>query len=368
MDKHELKASDAITEDEVRSGFRIKQLPRVLQAVLKADGLPVFTTIRLTRINPRKSRRKAELTQAQYHQDLKNDSLLSNEQLLKLNEARGEWDAEKEKQLKTLQEACAKAMGQLYIDGVGDADAWITELKDEVSSFLATLAASEKPAEEQAALKERFERWLAYNPDRKAEYTTLYAETLGIPEYNSDHDYVRLLEAGLGIDTIDTIGHIDALNERLYRVTQLVKDQEALDQLRDRRLKIFADSVESRRDNTIEMAQLYVTCERWVGGPADEGGKSDGPVTATFDALYDIPFEVLNWLIVQSYLFQNNMADAAQDYLQKFGFMTADPEQPVPSGDSGPSAASPEVPSSSPATLPVATTDSASSVSLPVTT
>ena len=117
--------------------------------------------------------------------------------------------------------------------------------------------------------------------------------------------------------------------------------------------RIFTDTVESRRDNTEEMARLYVTCER-----CDANRKPAGPLFPEFDGLWDLPDEAIQWLLIESYFFHNAVPDEARPYLETFGFLREGRKE---SGESAPSEPSPDPQTSSSDSAPADATAPSSS-------
>jgi len=343
MDKSTEKRLDVVVEDEVRQGYRIKSLPEKLLTLLQEDGGPDIRRVRFTRLNPGKRRKIAEVVQRQYHRDLKNPDILSRDQVLRHVVERGEWSADMDTEMKDLQERTSREMSLLFFDGAQDAS-WATELMKEASAFRDWLK-EVAPGEHQAKLVTVFDRWVDYIPQRQDEYTARFAEDQARERYSHDFDYQQLQILIDHPEVFDRLNAIDDLRDKVSRVMVLQQDRLRLVELQVRHAKIFADCVEQRRDNAEEMARVYFTVDL-VG----DDNKVLGLLTATFDELWDLPEDVVQWLLVESYFFQNGIPDEAREYLETFGFIKADRDgetKPSASGDSGASDESPAPPSSS---------------------
>lgn len=343
MDQATEKRLDAIVEDEVRRGYRIKALPEALLTLLQDEGGPDIRRVRFTRLNPGKRRKIAEVVQRQYHRDLKNPDILSREQVLKFVTERGEWSAAMDTEMKELQERTSREMSLLFFDGAKDAT-WATELLKESQAFRAWVN-EVAPGEHVAEIITTFDRWVDYTPERQDEYTTRFAALQSREAYSQDYDLQRMQILLNVADGYDRLNAIDDLRDRVTRVLVLQQQRLRLVELQVRNAKIFADCVEQRRDNAEEMARVYYTAER-VG----DDSAVVGPLTATFEELWDLPEEVVQWLLVESYFFQNGIPDEAREYLETFGFIKAERDgetTPSASGDSGASDESPAPPSSS---------------------
>lgn len=358
MDKATEKRLDAVNEDEVRRGYRLKALPKVLQANLAEEGGAALTRVRFTRLNPSRRRKIAEVVQRQYHKDLRDPDILSHEQLVKLVTERGEWSEALTKEMHTLQESVNRRMGILFFAKSSDnvveelwekADAYRTLLKEHLT----------EPALENALTI--FSRWVDYTPGVRAFYDETHAPAQNRATYSSDADLQRLYLVTPGLEHRTLLDEIEQLRDKVYDLIVLQRDRVRLNELVNKHAKIFSDSAEQRRDNAEDMARMYFTTER-----VDEDGKPLGPVADSFEALYDFPEDVIQWLLIESYFFQNGTPDEAREYLETVGFLVADrdlTDKASQSSESAVSAESPVPPSSkddsAAATMtPAASTDS----------
>ena len=334
MDQETQKRLDSMLEDEMRLGYRVKDVPEHLSALLAANGGPTISRVRFTRLNPSRRRKIAEVVQKQYHRDLKDPSILSHEQLRELVEQRGEWSVVLDEEMKTLQSSTSRAMGELYAHGLLN-DEWGLEMMRLTALFRAKLETLLENVDQRRELQEMFDRWAEYQTEHAAEYTTKYAADQGRAEYSPDVDQQQLLIA-VGNDTelVDVVYKVEELRDRLYSFLKLQKDRLRLAELQLKHIKIFSESVEQRRDVTEEMARLYFTAER-----VDEAGAPQGPLATTFETVWDFPEETVQWFLLEAYFFQNGIPDQAREYLETFGFLKADPANetnPSSIGDSAP--------------------------------
>jgi hypothetical protein len=365
MDKSTEKRLDAVVEDEVRRGYRIKDLPSDQQQTLQHEGGPTIRRVRFTRLNPGKRRKMAEVVQRQYHRDLKNADILSREQVLKFVTERGEWSDAMDKEMKELQERTNREMSLLFLDGAKDAT-WASELISEARAFRLWAADFILPDKRDETLAV-FERWSEYSTDQQDDYTARFAASQERAQYSHDADLQTLQLAIDHVEAYGKLNDLDELRDKVGRVFRLQRDRIRLLDLQVKNAKIFADCVEQRRDNTEEMARVYFTTEQ-----VNDADKPSGPLTETFDGLWDLPEDVVQWFLVESYFFQNGIPDEAREYLETFGFIKAERESAdktsSTSGGSEPSDASPVPPSTSSDTAAVEATVAASSASAAPTT
>lgn len=335
MEKTIEKRLDSITEDEVQRGFRIKEVPEPLRQAFREEGLPVLERVRLSRLNPSRRRKVNEAVQRQYHRDLQNKELLSNDQILKLVAERGEWSEEMDERIKVLQMETNRAMGELYLEGLTEED-WNTQLQTQAAEFRALIEKSELAEPEKIAVVEAFERWSEFSPERKAYFDAKYAAKQGREEYSAAKDLELVMNNCPNVAAIDCVNTIDDLKDKVVRFLELGKKRQELIQLQLKHAKIFAESVESRRDQCEELARLYYSAEL-----VSETEKGTGPIAPTFEAVWDFPEDVIQWLLVENYFFSNGIPDAAREYLETFGFIKGARAVRSTSGASDPSDESP---------------------------
>jgi hypothetical protein len=363
MEEQTRKRLDSVLEDELQRGYRIKELPETLRKQLEFECGAAISRVRFTRLNPAKRRKIAQVVQRQYHKDLQNPEILSHEQILKLVQERGEWSSALDEEMKALGQSTARDMGDLFVDGVAQ-DSWTGDLLEAAAKFRKKVDEL-VPKDEKEAVLDRFNRWLEYSPERRAFYTEQFAASQGKEVYSPDYDLQKLMMSVSDLEAADALNVIDELRDKLTRYVKLQKDRLRLAELQLKNAKIFADSVEQRRDNAEEMARLYFTTEL-----VDEADKPVGPIVPEFETLWDFPEPVIQWFLVEAYFFLNGIPDEAREYLQTFGFLEADAGKETISanGESEQSAESPAPPTSKLDSSPVEMTASASSEPQPATT
>jgi hypothetical protein len=362
MDDVSRKRLDSVLEDELRRGYRIKEVPAHVRTQLENECGLAIERVRFTRLNPAKRRKIAEVVQRQYHKDLRDESILSHEQIMKLVQERGEWTESLQKEMSDLNQSTNKEMGELFFDGL-NRDTWTQDLLEASAGFRSVVTAA-GDSSKLAGILERFDRWLEWSEEKQDIYTERYAAEQGKDRYSLDHDLQRLMEAVPDISAVDYLNTIDDLRDKLNRYLKLQRSRIRLAELQVRYAKIFSDSVEQRRDNAEEMARLYFTTDR-----VDADDKPIGAITDKFEALWDLPEAAVQWFLVEAYFFMNGIPDEAREYLETFGFLAAEPGEKISSnGESEPSDESPAPQSSSLDSDLVETTDSASSALELVTT
>jgi hypothetical protein len=372
MDEQIQKRLDGIVEDDIRRGYRNKTIPADLLASLEESQSldatsPVFRRVRFTKLTAKKKRLINEEVIKRYHADLKNPHLLSTEQLKKLNMERGEWTKEMEARKQELTETTNRMMKELYSEGFDQREEWLT--RKETAYLLARRAIDRglddhgkevaTTEAERTELLTLLDRWARWNPDVQADYTSQYSEGQGLSYYSPDRDAHKLLDKMPTLEGIEALNELDDYRDKIWRYIECVKLRHELLDLQVKEAKMLADSVEQRRDTTEEMARLYFCCD--VLGEHDI---AQGPLTKTYDALWDLPDDVLQWLLIQIYFFFQGTPDVddAEEFLQQWGFIPA-PQATTSDNSSGPSDASLAEPNSSTDLPPSPATPVASSPS-----
>lgn len=340
-DKGMEKRFDDITEDDVRKGFRLKTLPEavynVLVEVREAEPtIPDIRRVRFTKLTPKKRRLANEEVIKRYHADLQKKDLLSTEQLKKLNIERGEWSVEKDKRIQYLTDETNRLMKQLHMEGVDKRDQWGPEIivhAEQCREYLASVKEGEDPSG-LPELRERFERWLEFSADQQNYYDAMYAESQGRDTYSAEADWRFMTDNTPHIGVVDCLNAIEELKLKLRRYVECLTLRGELMELQLKQGKMLAESVEQRRDTCDELARLFFCTER-----VDEKGMPQGPVTATFEQMWELPDEVINWLLIQIYFFFQGTPDVeeATEFLETWGFIVAPPkttsDEPKPVSD-----------------------------------
>ena len=318
---------DPIVEDDIQRGWKIIPVPADIRTAMKGEDMVPFDFVRMTRLNMAKRRKITELVQRAYQKDLQDKELLSNAQVLKLVTERGEWSEEMEDRLKALGQRTTSDMAELYNEGIARSHLWAEELAAHTTKILEDIQKSEKPQELKDELERRFLRWQQYTPERQADYVDAFAKDIeawgGI--YYPDKDLSWLQDNLPSLESADLLEDIGVIVDRINQYLTLVKERGEYEELRVKRLRIFANTVESRRDNAEEMARLFHTAERCT-----EDGTPLGTLAATFDGVYNFPDPVIEWLVEEQFFFHNAISDETRQFLRTFGFTRAEPEKETP--------------------------------------
>lgn len=350
MDADMEKRLDQIVEDEIQRGYRIRQVPNFIVVQLRAASavdplIRPFSYLRFSKPTPRKRRLIQEMVMERFNQDLKNDKLLSTKQLRDLTIARGEWSLDDEKTIDKLTQQVTDETARLAAMGVADRNEWSDQIRDTAKLYMDAVDASDKHPDEKAFLKDIFTRWSNYMPTLKATYTELYASKQGTSEYDPDKDLGKLMDTSPSMEASNALMQYDDLLGKIYKLSELLESRQKLAEVMTRKASIFSNSIESRREQCEELANIYYTTE-----VCDESGKVERQLTPSFDGVWDFPDTVIRWLIEEFALFQQNVPDALRGELEDLGFLGRVPEI----GTKQPSDELLEAPSSKPDSQPVA--------------
>jgi hypothetical protein len=353
LSKDEVRRLDAVTEHEVAQGHRVREVPDGVRAALKEEGIDPPAFVRLNRVNPARRRFIMEEVQKRYHRDLRDAEVMSNAQVLKVVTERGEWSDVMQRRMDELQRSTTMAMAGLWGEGLTpDTGAYAAEMLEFCDRYRQRVAESALAEEEKAALVGEFDKWVAYGPDSASD-----------PRYEGYEPFTaqqRLFEALGTADAADLVNLVEETKDKQQRLIRLVEERVELMDLQLRHAKIFANTAESRRDHTEEMAQVYFTCER-----CDKAGLSKGRLTDAFDDLWNFPDRAIKWLLHESYFFHQNIPDGAREYLETFGFIAAEREERPANTANDQSAGSPAPQPSKLVGTPAEATPAASGASTP---
>jgi hypothetical protein len=311
MDERTKAAVDATLETELFYNERIIQHP-------------TFGSVRLRRATPAQDRLISEARRKQYHSDLKDDGILSRDEIEAIAIRRGMWAPQLTERITTLTRRTGEAMGILEVIGFTSIEALLDVLNSTVSELLALFGDNE-------------------------EIRAVIARYGNLDETNGLEDRNAIIAAAPSTQVDDLLDKIDAQRSQIEIVEEMLGIRRELTDLQVKQARLFVDSVESRADRAEELAKVYYCCTLVETG---------GPLWPTYDDIWNAPAEDVEVLILQLHYFQNGVTLEMEETLEKYGFIkrlggTKDssedaPDQPLPSFD-GESAES-EPTDSSPAT------------------
>lgn len=341
MDKGTQQRLDDILGDEIARGFRVTEVPKSLQEQLAMYDLPPIQWVRFSKLNPGRKRRIGELVQKAYHRDMQDESILSEAEIARIAEQRGTWSAADTERMEELQVEVHRTQLELYREGAGTDD-WYGEYMDQADQFrdFVTAAYHEEDPEKEKEVLEIFERWVGYQPERVQFYSEQYAASQGLTTYSPDRDMLWLYDHCPHPAAGECLNALEDVRDKLVRFIELRRKQVDWATLRDKHARVFSECVESRRDNTEALARVYHCCER-----VDEKGKYLGPLTKTFDDLWELPEDLVQWFLLETYFFLNGRTKEDREYFEAIGFPIAAREKSEATSEtteSEPSVASPD--------------------------
>lgn len=308
LDKASQRRMDAVAENDIAKGFRMRDIPEDIQDALRDEGIDPPLRVRYSRANPARRSDIAQEVQMRWFSDIQDPKVLSNAQVLKLVTERGEWSVEKQRRMDHLQDATTREMGRLWAEGLTpETTSFSADLVKAAERFRDLCRASK--VEDVSALLERFDRWMSWSARSK--------DDLEWEGYDQGQEQAWLFEQAPGIEAMDLVAEIDDLRQKQERLLTLIEQRVELSELQLKHSRMFSNTAESRRDHAEEMAQLYWTCDR-----VDASGRPSGRLTPTFDELWNWPEAAVRWLLLEAFFFHHNVSDVARSYLGTFGFFT----------------------------------------------
>lgn len=348
MDKQEEKDLhtyiDTAVEDEINRNYTVEKLPDDLvhsleQAHHDTPEVSPFTHIKFTRLTPRKQRLIKSAVSKLYYKDVQDDAILSNGQLLEINKKRGEWDNEREKNIEQLQGETGVLMRLLYSGGIQASQEWGEDLEKLYDKMEEDLEASEKPQEFKAHFKMVLDRWLNYTEAEQEMYDSTHGKEQELEVYSLDRDLVYLTTEAPTTESSENIVLLDEITYKIRQSIVLLSKQEKLRDLLEDRYKIFNDSVESRRDINESMSRIF-----YGAASCNEEGDNVEFLAEDMDGLFDFPEDVIQWLLNESYMFNEAVPKETRDLLEAWGFIKTEQKD---SGSSPPSEELPDLPQDS---------------------
>lgn len=358
MDKGMERQINALVEDGIARGYKVKQLSNVGKAALEElrqidASMPDIDWVRFTKLTARKRAQIADIVAKQYSRDMQDVGILSYEKMKKIAISRDEWQEDYDSKIDILQSETQTGMLELTFEGFSKRLEWTEEYEEDCKFYLNQVEKASWPEDQKTKVAGVFGRWSNYTPESRASYTEQYAAEQKLPEYSVDRDFLYLMENAPSEEAADHLNTADDLRRKLNRLLEVLKTRGELNDLLTRKARIFAGTAEARRDNTEEMARLYFGIER-----VTEAGKPLGPITTEFDQMFDLPDEVIEWLLVEAAFFYQGIPDSMRGFYEEWGFIRADP-QPNTSSPSSEESLDPQI--SKPDSEPLTTTDASSS-------
>lgn len=327
----EEEVQELLVEDLVRRGWIIRPLPEnVLAELTEAHeddpDIPCWPAVRFNKLTHKMRKDIAVEVQRQYNADLRDETLLSTAQILKLTEARGEWTTENVRRVDELQMLTGQLMRELTMASAEEQQAWAPSMQKLYSELHEELR---KENEEHADI---LQRWTNHTEALQPVYNMLYAGDQGAEEYSADRDFIFLQE-NVPFGMLDRLQELERMTIRLAKFFELDTYQKELGELLKKQNKIFNQSIENRRD-TMEAVVRLSRMVQWVDEHNEVQGQVEDPEA--------LPESVLEWLVTENHFFIQGIPPETREYLQQWGFLPAPQEH----GSSDSSDESPVEPSS----------------------
>ena len=287
MDTRTEQATDVVLQAELLRNERIIQHP-------------TFGAVRLRRPTPGQERQIADIRRKQYQTDLRNDDILSKDQITALAIKRGMWSEDTQERIDALMKRTGEAMGVLDSVGFKGIEALTKEYLELTAKLSAVLPETDE-------VKEVVNR-----------YFDLTLKT-------SLKDRTFLVQQATSTEADDLLDTGDNLRVQIELLQELGKVRKELQTLQEKQTRLFVDSLESRTDRAEELARIYY-CATGV-----ETGK---PLWPTFEDIWSAPPEEIEVLVLEMHYFVNGVSDEFKETLAKYGFLKRQSDTSGSSDDS----------------------------------
>lgn len=232
-----------------------------------------------------------------YHQDLKNEDVLTTKEVERILEKRGIWNKDMSERMQELTTQSAQMISRLTAAGFDNVTTYYTEVLDTHEELLA------KMGEEHLEAITRI-----FNMDSALDAKTLKTLT-------------EEAESSTVLDLIEQAQELRRQGE-LLRDFNNIKNE--LAEITELHAHFFGDTIEARAQRAERMARVYY-CVR----------KSDGsPLWDTLDDMWNSDPELVAWVSAQLYYFEYGITEEYARVLQNHGFMERVSDTGLSSDDS----------------------------------
>lgn len=256
---------------------------------------PTYGDITLHRPTPRMEYAIGELRLAQYHKDLKNESILSRAELEKLAIKRGIWSKEDSERSNQLQARIGQIMSLL--DRVGYQS--LSEVLDQYNETVSALMASFVDHEQEDEIVEAIYRYF----------------DLG-SEVQDKEDHSLIFKSAPNTDAEEALDKARLLRTQIKLLEELQSARETLEPLLVESARLFKDSIEMRSDRAETLGKLYHCVT-----------KNGKPLWKSFEAMMDERPRDLELLMEEMYFFERGIPDKDRNILGRHGFTMRAPTE-----------------------------------------
>lgn len=275
MDERTQQAVETTLTHELIYNERIVQHPR-------------FGAVRLRRPTPEQERLIAEARRKQYHADLKDESILSRDEIEAIAIRRGMWSPELSKKITELTQRVGEAMAILDAIGFKSLDGLLDAFNNAVSDLLKEF--------EDEEIRAAIRRYFSFDKE----------------EAGKSEDKLKILKAATSSRVDELMEEAENLRAQIRLLENMFEVRKELAELQARQARLFMDSIEARADRAEELARVYYCCTDAATGKH---------LWPTLDDLWKAPAEDVEFLLLEYHYFANGITEEFREAMEKYGFI-----------------------------------------------
>lgn len=250
---------------------------------------PTFGQVCLRRPTPAQERLISEARRKQYHSDLKDDAILSKDEIEAIAVRRGMWSPTLTQKIQDLTVDAGRLAATLDAFGFESMEVLLKDYDQTVSDLLDLY---EEEEEVRAAILRYFSM-----ADDAASLTS---------------DRSAILDAAPSTVVDDLVERGEAQKDQIRALEAMFKFRQELNELQVKQARLYVDSLESRADRAEELARIYYCCTQKDSG---------APLWPTFADIWNCKAEDMEILVLELAYFVNGISQEYRDKAQKYGFL-----------------------------------------------
>jgi len=246
-----------------------------------------FGEVRLKRPTPAQEKRISEARRRQYHADLRDDSILSRDEIEAIATRRGMWSPALSVRITDLTQRTGEAMAILDAIGFKSMEELLLGYNNTVSDLRALYPEDD---EVRAAIVRYFD--LTEKPNR------------------TDREAIIDLSPSTVVDDLLDKGETE--RTQIEVVEQMLKVRRELMELQFKQARLYVDSLESRADRAEELAKVYYCATYAATGEY---------LWTRYDDIWNAEAEDIEALILELHYFINGVTEEFRESMEKYGFI-----------------------------------------------
>lgn len=268
---------------------------QAIEATLEAELIynervvthPKFGKVRIKRPTPAEERLISEARRRQYHADLKDDAILSKDEIEAIAIRRGMWSPALTARLKDLTRRTGEAMAILDTIGFESFD-----------DLMASYGAAETD--------------LTVLFGENEEIRPVIRRYFSLGEKPAIADRSAIIDAAPSSRVDDVLEKAEGLRVQIEVLEEMLKLRSELWDLQMKQTRLYVDSLESRSDRAEELAKVYYCMSQ-----AESGGR----LWPTVDEIWNAEAEDIEILILEFHYFVHGTTDQTKEAMAKYGFI-----------------------------------------------